>query len=247
MADTITWQGNWPGTIPSLEVDSESLGLILVDFQYSCAHPDRTPARLQEGGDPELFARWSVRIGEMVVPNARRLLSWFRIHQRPIVFTRVGSLLPDARDQHPKRRLAWLRPGPAAPAYRSPLGGPDYDILEALAPLPTELVVDKNSSGAFNSSAIDLYLQHLGVRTIVIAGVSTFACVDNTARDAADRGYNVILVEDACAGAAGNEAAHDATVRTFGRYFGAVKHTGELLAELDALVEVPRAATAARA
>jgi nicotinamidase-related amidase len=127
------------------------------------------------------------------------------------------------------------------------MGGPDYEILETLAPLPTELVVDKNSSGAFNSSAIDLYLQHLGVRTIVIAGVSTFACVDNTARDAADRGYNVILVEDACAGAAGNEAAHDATVQTFGRYFGAVKNTRELLVELDALVEEPRQAALAHA
>jgi nicotinamidase-related amidase len=203
--------------------------------QYSCADPERTPARLN--ADPAKFEKWTRRIKDLLIPNTQSLLAWFREHERPVIYTRVGSLLPDAEDQHAKRRISWLRSGQDAPPYRSPLGSPDYEVLAEIAPLPNELIVDKNASGAFNSSAIDHHLQQMGLQTLVVTGVSTFACVDNTARDAADRGYNVILIEDACAGAAGNEAAHDATLRTLGRYLGAVKTTRQLLDELDVIVQ----------
>jgi nicotinamidase-related amidase len=239
MRGTITWQDPaWPGAIPFLEIDLDYLGLIVVDVQYSCAHPERTPGR--ERADPELFARWTARIQDLLIPNTQRLLAWFREHERPVIYTRVGSLLPDAEDQHAKRRLSWLRPSQDAPPYRSPVGSPDYDILPDIAPRPGELIVDKNASGAFNSSAIDFHLHQLSLHTLVITGVSTFACVDNTARDAADRGYNVILVEDACAGAAGREAAHVATLRTMARHLGAVKSTAQLLDELDVIAQPRR-------
>ena len=237
MRGQIPWQNpEWPGALAWLEINIETLGLIIVDLQYSCAHPERTPGRLDRDRQPEVFAAWADRITQLVLPNTQRLLAWFRARGRPVIFTRVGSFLPDAEDQHAKRRLAWLRPGQDAPPYRSPVGSPDHAILPEIAPLPDELVIDKNASGAFNSSGIDYALQQLGLHTLVICGVSTFACVDNTARDAADRGYNVVLVEDACAGSAGRERAHDATLRTFARYLGAVKTTDQLLTELDAIV-----------
>lgn len=233
----LAWQQpRWPGAIPDLPVDLDAVGLIVVDVQHSCADPARTPGRARRADQPAVFDTWVRRIQTQLVPNTQLLLEWFRDHQRRVIFTRVGSLLPDAEDVHPKRRLAWLRTSADEPPYRCPVGDPDHDILSEIAPLATELVVDKNASGAFGSSGIDYYLGQLGLRTLVMTGVSTFACVDNTARDAADRGYNVILVEDACAGAAGSEAAHEATLLTFGRYFGAVKTTRQLLAELDALV-----------
>jgi nicotinamidase-related amidase len=237
MRGEIPWQKpDWPGAVPWLEIDTDSLGLVVVDVQLSCAHPDHTPGRAHKDEQPELFEAWTRRIEDLLIPNTQRLLAWFRANGRPIIYTRVGSLLPDAQDQHPKRRLAWLRPGPDAPPYRSPVGSADYAIRPEIAPQLGELVIDKNATGAFGSSPIDFHLQAFGLRTLVICGVSTFACVDNTARDAADRGYNVVLVEDACAGSAGGEAAHDATLYTFGKYFGAIKSTAELLVDLDALV-----------
>jgi nicotinamidase-related amidase len=236
MRGQISWQDpTWPGAIPWLEISTGGLGLIVVDVQYSSADPERTPLRPGRTEQSQLFDAWAVRVRDQLLPNTRRLLAWFRDHGRPAIFTRVGSLLPDAQDQHQRRRLAWLRASADRPPYRSPIGSHDYEILPEIAPLPDELVIDKNTSGAFNSSPIDFYLQGMGLQTLVVCGVSTFACVDNTARDAADRSYNVILVEDACAGAAGSEAAHDATLRTFGRYLGAVKSTEQLLSELDAL------------
>ena len=242
MRGSITWQDpTWPGAIPFVDIDLDRLGLVIVDVQYSCADPERTPGRSRS--DPEVFEAWRRRITDLLIPNTQRLLAWFREHERPVIYTRVGSLLPDAEDQHAKRRISWLRSSQDAPPYRSPLGSPDYDILPSVGPLPGELVIDKNASGAFNSSAIDFHLRQLGLETLVMTGVSTFACVDNTARDAADRGYNVILAEDACAGAAGSGAAHDATLRTLGRYLGSVKSTRQLLDELDVIAQPARIAT----
>ncbi len=246
-AGWIPWQtDDYPGAVPWLHVEAGSLGLLVIDVQYSCADPDLFAARTPQRASGPLFEDWSVRMRDLVVPNTRRLIDWFREHGRPVIFTRVGSLLPDAEDQHPWRRLAWLRTDAASPPYRSPVGARDHGIVPEVAPTPDELVLDKNASGAFPSSGLEFYLHQLGLRTLVIAGVATYACVDNTARAAADRGYNVIVVEDACAGTPGGEEAHDATLRTFAHHFGAVKTTRELEAQLADIVEAPATVGAGR-
>src|SRR5690606_31720052 len=127
----------------------------VVDMQYGCADPERSFSRPIKERRPEVYDAWVRRIVELVVPNTQRLLAWFRANGRPVIYTRVGSLLPDAEDQHVKRRLAWHRTSQDEPPARCPVGSPDYEILAELAPQPDELVIDKNASGAFNSSGID--------------------------------------------------------------------------------------------
>src|SRR5205814_965455 len=111
---------------------------------------------------------------------------------------------------------------------RVPRGTPGFEVCPELAPRPTELIVDKNATSAFTGSSLDLYLRNLGVQNLVVTGTSTNHCVDNTARDAADRGFNVILVDDACAD--GNVAGHCATMTTFPRHFGIVRRADEVIA-----------------
>ena len=205
MRQTIPWQdADTPYALRELAIDPERTALLVVDMQQYSGLPPR------------------------VLDANLRLRDFFRAHGLPIIFLRVGSLLPDARDQHVKRRLTWLRrPGDAEP-YRCPRGAPAYEVCTELEPLPTELVIDKNSTGAFTSSPIDLYLRNMAVENLVVTGTSTNHCVDNTARDAADRGYNVMLVDDACAD--GDPAAHRATLDSIGRHFGVVRRTDDVLA-----------------
>ena len=211
MRQTIPWQDAVPPcALRELAIDPRRTALLVVDMQ--CYGDTPRP----------------------VLGANLRLRDAFRAHDLPVIFLRVGSFLPDARDQHVKRRLSWLRrPGDAEP-YVCPLGTPAYELCEELAPLPTELVLDKNSSGAFNSSPLDHYLRNLGVENLVITGVSTNHCVDSTARDAADRGYNVILVDDACND--NDPLAHRATIDSFARHFGVVRRTDEVLALLERLL-----------
>jgi biuret amidohydrolase len=100
-------------------------------------------------------------------------------------------------------------------------------------------VIDKNATSAFTASALDVYLRNLSVQNLVITGTSTNHCVDNTARDAADRGFNVILVDDACAD--GSVQGHCATMTTFPRHFGIVRRADEVI-RLFAELMLPEAA-----
>ena len=192
MRQTIPWQDALtPHAVTELAIDPARTALLIVDMQQY--GPTALP----------------------VLDANLRLRDAFRELGLPVIFLRVGSLLPDASDQHAKRRQAWLRRPGDTTEYRCPRGSAAYELCAELAPLPTELVLDKNSSGAFNSSPLEHYLRHLGIENLVVTGVSTNHCVDSTARDAADRGWNVILVQDACND--GVPMRHCATIETFAR------------------------------
>lgn len=212
MKGTIPWQTaeDWPHRLAALEIDPQRTALIIVDMQnYS-----------------------DIYMG--ILPQCQCLLDFFRTHHLPVIHLRVGSLLPNAHDVHLMRRLNWLRTSEDKAARSCPKGSFDYDIVAELSPWPGELVVDKNSSGAFNSTAIDHYLRAFEVHNLVICGEATSRCVENTARSAADRGYNVILVSDACADHVPQN--HETTFHTFARAFGAVKTAEQVIAELSGLL-----------
>jgi biuret amidohydrolase len=106
-------------------------------------------------------------------------------------------------------------------------------VIDALAPRDGEIVINKTSMGAFNSTALDQTLRNLGLSTLVVTGVSTECCVATTARDAGDRGYHVLLVEDACT--AVTPYLQESSLVTFAAMFGRVETTKATLAELSAL------------
>ena len=144
-----------------------------------------------------------------------------------IVYLTVGPVLPDGSDELFLRKL---RKEGARKALLFPQGTFEHGILEEVKPKAGELVINKTSSGAFNSTAIDQTLRNTGIDSLVITGVATHACVETTARDAADRGYNCVLVDDACA--AFTEDYHYATLRVFSMHFGKVQTTKEIITYL---------------
>ncbi|MHA1529568.1 MAG: cysteine hydrolase family protein, partial [Alphaproteobacteria bacterium] len=89
---------------------------------------------------------------------------------------------------------------------------------------------NKRSIGAFASTGIDHLLRSLGREQLYMTGISTNMCVESTAREAADRGYVVTMVEDACATT--HADLHEAAMRNFQRLFGRVLSTEEVLVEL---------------
>jgi nicotinamidase-related amidase len=101
-------------------------------------------------------------------------------------------------------------------------------VIEQLSPQAGELVIDKNTSSAFNSTGIEWMLRNFGVETIVVTGMATDMCVETTSRDAADRGFNVIIAEDASA--TFFEHHHRAALSGFARVFGQVWKTQDVVA-----------------
>ncbi len=108
----------------------------------------------------------------------------------------------------------------------TPKGSKEAEILEPLKPAGDEIVLNKFTSGAFNSTPLDKILQNLGIENLVVVGVNTNQCVETTVRDAGDRGYNVVLVDDCCAGSSG--AQHAFAMEILDNSYCKVKSTEEV-------------------
>ena len=223
------WHMPWP----QFEVDWKRAALVVIDMQNYGCNPDVGLPQMLSERYPEIARYYLPRVTETVVPNARRLLEGFRAAGCRVVFTRHGPLLADGSDMIARRRRrdvdALASTGAPALWHR---GTFEHEVIAALAPAAGELVVDKNTSSAFNSTGFEWLLRNLEVETLVLAGMATDMCVETTARDAADRGFNVIVVEDATA--TFFEHHHRAALSGFARVFGQVWDTARVLAALDA-------------
>jgi nicotinamidase-related amidase len=102
-------------------------------------------------------------------------------------------------------------------------GEAGWEIVPELAPQPGEIVVDKPGYSAFYATDLQQILTAKGVRRLIFTGVTTDVCVHSTLRSAVDRGYECVLVEDACAATVTeNHSAAINTIMTEGGIFGAV-------------------------
>jgi biuret amidohydrolase len=137
-----------------------------------------------------------------VAAHCARLLAWARARALHIVHTQEAHL-PDLSDCPPaKRARGGLKPGigDAGPLGRIlVVGEPGAGFVPECAPLPGETVLRKPGKGAFHATDLDAQLRTAGITHLLIAGVTTEVCVQTTMRDANDRGYECLLVED-CTG-----------------------------------------------
>jgi nicotinamidase-related amidase len=109
---------------------------------------------------------------------------------------------------------------------------PDWaELVPELAPQPSDVIITKRQWGAFYGTELDLQLRRRGVDTIILCGISTSIGVESTARDAYERGYTQIFVEDAMA--ARNAEEHRHTVGSLFPRIGRVRTTEEVLAAIE--------------
>jgi nicotinamidase-related amidase len=179
--------------LPSAFVfDPASTALVVIDMQRDFIEP---------GGFGEALGN-DVAPLAAIVPAVASLLAYARARGLPVAHTREAHL-PDLSDCPPAKRLRGrplLRIGDAGPMGRILVRGePGSAILDAVAPLPGEIVVDKPGKGAFYATDLDERLRARGVTHLLFAGVTTEVCVQTSMREANDRGYECLLVEDASA------------------------------------------------
>lgn len=163
-----------PGRLPPI-----GTALLLVDLQQgTCgdAQPRPQPA-------------FDQRFRRSTLPAATRALQLARAAGLEVIHTVIANLTADGRD----RSLDYKRCGMGfAPGSRA------AEVIEELAPRGDELVLAKSSSSPFSSTTLDYVLRNIGIQTLVVIGLLTDQCIDHTVKDAADRGYQVVCLIDAC-------------------------------------------------
>ena len=154
---------------------------------------------IERGGFGEALGNDVSRLAA-IVPTVRELLAWARAHGIRVVHTREGHR-PDLADCPPAKRQRGrpsLRIGDAGPMGRILVDGqPGNDIVPVLAPRPGETVIVKPGKGAFYATKLDVLLRSQRITHLILGGVTTEVCVQTTMREANDRGYDCLLVEDA--------------------------------------------------
>lgn len=169
---------------------SGGLALLIIDMQRDFLEP---------GGFGEALGN-DVRRLQAIVPTVKQLLEAFRDRQLPI-FQTIECHQPDLSDCPPSklnRGRGELKIGDAGPMGRILiLGEPGNAIIPELEPNPCETVITKPGKGAFYHTNLESLLNEQEISHLLVTGVTTEVCVQTTMREANDRGYECLLVEDA--------------------------------------------------
>jgi nicotinamidase-related amidase len=162
------------------------------------------------------------RLDRLVFPNVRRLQDTFRSVGLEVIHTRIQSLTKDGRDRSPGHKRLGLH---------APPGSKEAQFIEAVAPEPDEIVVDKTASGVFNATNLSYILRNLGISSLFVTGVYSNECVSTAIRDACDLGFYVTLISDGCATVT-PELQH-ATITVMKDRYARVLSTREAIEEIE--------------
>jgi nicotinamidase-related amidase len=169
--------------------DPTTTALLVIDMQRDFIEP---------GGFGEMLGN-DVSLLKSAVAPCRTVLDAARRAGLTVIHTREGHR-PDLADLHAAKRTRGGKTfiGTDGPMGRILVRGEaGHDIVPELYPVAGEPIVDKPGKGAFYETDLHLILEARGIRSLIVCGVTTEVCVNTTAREANDRGYEVLVVEDA--------------------------------------------------
>lgn len=207
-------------------IDPKKTALLLVDLQKEFVSREIGDAKkLKEAGDWDRWIPFYDRVEQIVVPNNKKLLDFFRANGLTVTYGRIACLREDGEDRSPVQKSEGWN---GMLVYINSEGA---EMVDELKPIKNEIVVNKTTDSVTTGTNYLQLLQYMGIETVVVTGLVTDQCVASTVRGLADAGYKVICVEDACA--AGSMELHDAELKIMNVIYCDVLTTDETIQLLN--------------
>lgn len=189
-----------------LNLDPQKTALLIVDMQNEFVLRDFGEAlQFKAAGEWERWIPFHDRLDDLVIPNNKKLLNYFRENKMVVTYGRIACLREDGEDRSPVQKSeGWNN-------MLMPVSGFAAQMIDKLTPLENEIVVNKTTDSVTTGTNYLTLLRFMGIETVVVTGIVTDQCVASTVRGLADDGFKVICVEDACA--AGSMELHDAELK----------------------------------
>ena len=217
---------NWPY---DQVINPQKTALMIIDMQIDFCG---------KGGYVEQMGYDLALTAKAIMPIQRLLERVRRIEGFTVIHTREGHK-PDLSDLPSNKRWrskqVGAEIGSLGPMGRILIRGEaGWEIIEELTPLEGEIIIDKPGKGSFYATDLDLVLKNKGITHLILTGITTDVCVHTTMREANDRGYECVVLED-CTGATdlSNHIAALKMVTMQGGVFGSVSNSAHLLKSLD--------------
>lgn len=174
-----------PLIVPTTEpIDGSDIVLMIMDVQYYCAMPNMG---LYQDIDEKTY--YFDRIKTLMIPNIQDLQQAFRAHgNSEVMYSVIQSMTLDGRERSAAHRRAGIH------VAKNSL---EAKVVDSISPLEDEIIISRTSIGLFGTTAVDILLQNLNVRHLVLTGLSTLGSMETFVRGASDRGYIISLVDDA--------------------------------------------------